>query len=73
MVASEYGKYIIISRPRFDGKARAWVPYASVVADRDGRNFYYRQFMDLNTTFETEEQALSYGFIRGREWIDEHL
>ena len=28
---------------------------------------------DLNSTFATEEQALSYGFIVARSWVDEHL
>ena len=73
MPASQYGKYIIISRPRLDKNAAVWLPYASVVADGDERDFYYRQLMNLNTTFKTEEQALSYGFIVAREWIDEHL
>lgn len=73
MPASQYGKYIIISRARFDDNAGVWLPYASVVADGDERNFYYRQFMNLNTTFKTEEQALSFGFIVAREWVDEHL
>ncbi len=72
MPASQYGKYIIISRARFDDNAGVWLPYASVVADGE-RNFYYRQFMNLNTTFKTEEQALSFGFIVAREWLDEHL
>ena len=73
MAASEYKKYVLISRPRFDEKAGVWLPYASVVADGDGRNFYYRQLKDLNTSFETEEQALCFGFIACRSWVDEHL
>ena len=73
MPASQYGKYIIISRPRLDKNTGVWLPYASIVADGDERNFYYRQFMDLNTRFEREEQALSYGFIVARAWVDEQL
>ena len=72
MPASQDGTYIIISRARFDDNAGVWLPYASVVADGE-RNSYYRQFMNLNTTFKTEEQALSFGFIVAREWVDEHL
>jgi hypothetical protein len=56
-----------------DKDTGVWVPYCSIAADGDGRNFYYRQFTDSNTTFETEEQALSYGFIVARAWIDEPL
>jgi hypothetical protein len=73
MPTSQYGKYIIISRPRLEKNAVAWLPYASIVADRDERDYYYRQFMNLSTRFETEEQSLSYGFIVAREWIDEQL
>ena len=72
MPASQYGKYIIISRARFDDNAGFWLPYDSVVADGE-RNFYYRQFMDVNTRFETEEQALSSRLHRCSDWIDEHL
>lgn len=73
MPALQYGKYIIISRPHFDKNGSVWLPYASVVADGDERDFYYRQFMNLNTRFETEEQARSYGFIVARAWVDEQL
>ena len=71
MPASQYGKYTIISRPRLDKNRDVWLPYSCIAADGDGRNYYYRQFMDLNTTFKTEEQALTYGFIVARAWIDE--
>ena len=71
MPASQYGKYTIISRPRLDKNRDVWLPYSCIAADGDGRNYYYRQFMDLNTTFKTEEQALTDGFIVARAWIDE--
>lgn len=58
MPTSQDGRYIIISRPRFDKNAAVWLFHASIVADGDERNFDYRQFMDLNTRFEREEQAL---------------
>jgi hypothetical protein len=73
MPASEYKKYYLISRPHYDEKIHVWVPYASVAGDADGREFYYHRLKDLNSTFATEEQALSYGFIVARSWIDEHL
>jgi hypothetical protein len=53
------------------------MPYASVVQDvlidSDQNNFYYHEMKDLNQSFESEEQALCFGFIIGRCWIDEHL
>jgi hypothetical protein len=40
----------------------AGFPYASAIRDDDGK-FRYRQFKDLGKTFETEEEALSFGFL----------
>ena len=39
----------------------------------DQNNFYYHEMKNLNQNFEREEQALCFGFIIGRCWIDEHL
>jgi hypothetical protein len=51
--------------------------YASVVqdvfGDGDRNNTYYHEMKDGNQSFEREEQALCFGFIIGRSWIDEHL
>jgi hypothetical protein len=51
--------------------------YASViqdvVGDDDRNNFYYHEIKDGNQSFEREEQALCFGFIIGRCWVDEHL
>ena len=53
------------------------MPYASVVqdvyGDGDPNNSYYHEMKDGNQSFEREEQALCFGFIIGRCWIDEHL
>ncbi len=32
----------------------------------DQNNFYYHEMKNLNQSFETEEQALCFGFISGR-------
>ena len=73
MPASEYKRYYLISRPKFDPKERVWVPCVSIVGDGDGKNFQYHEFKELNSKFETEEQALTFGFIVARSWVDEHL
>ena len=65
-----YGKYILISRPRYDEKLRVWLPYAS--ASWDGDKFHYHQLKDFGKSFQTEEEALAFGFIAARNWIDEH-
>jgi hypothetical protein len=64
-----YEKYILISRPSYDETLGAWIPYAS--ASWDGDKFHYRQFKDLGKTFDTEEEALAFGFVVGRAWIEE--
>jgi hypothetical protein len=53
------------------------MPYASVVEDvlidGDQNNSYHHEMKHPNQSFESEEQALCFGFIIGRCWIDEHL
>jgi hypothetical protein len=77
MTATQYKKYILISRPYYDHKLGIWIPNASVVQDvfngGGQNNFYYHQLKDLNQSFEREEQALCFGLIIGRAWIDDHL
>ncbi|HEY9501751.1 MAG TPA: hypothetical protein VIR01_09020 [Pyrinomonadaceae bacterium] len=77
MTASMYRKHTLFSRPYYDDELEGWMPYASVVQDffidGDQNNFYYHEMKNLNQRFETEEQALCFGFISGRCWIDEHL
>jgi hypothetical protein len=70
MSAILYGTYILISRPRYDEKLRVWLAYASI--SWDGTKYHYHQLMDLVKTFETEEEALAFGFIAARDWIDAH-
>jgi hypothetical protein len=70
MTALQYGIYILISRPRFDEKLQVWLPYASVSWDGTGK-FHYHQLKDLKGTFQTEEEALAFGYDAAREWISE--
>jgi hypothetical protein len=70
MAAVLYEKYILISRPRYDEKLRVWLPYAST--SWDGDKFHYHQLKDFEKSFQTEEEALAFGFVAARNWIDEH-
>ena len=70
MSAILYGTYILISRPRYDEKLRVWFAYASI--SWDGATYHYNQLNDLKNTFENEEEALAFGFIAARDWIDAH-
>jgi hypothetical protein len=77
MTASQYKKHTLVSRPYYDENLEVWMPYASVFRDLfgggDQKDSHYHEIKDLNQSFEREEQALSFGFIIGRCWIDEHL
>jgi hypothetical protein len=72
-----YRKHSLFSGPYYDDKLEGWMPYARVVQDvlidGDKNNVYHHEMKNLNQSFETEEQALCFGFISGRCWIDEHL
>jgi hypothetical protein len=70
MAAILYETYILISRPDFDKKLGAWIPYASVAWDGD--KYHYHQLTKLGKSFETREEAEAYGFVVARAWIDEH-
>ena len=70
MAALQYGIYVLISRPHYDDKLGTWLPYASVSWNDD--KFHYHQLKDLKETFQTEEEALAFGYIAGRTWINQH-
>jgi hypothetical protein len=74
MTATQYSKYTLISRPYYDDKLAGWIPNASVVrvfGGSDHNNFYFHQMRDpLKQSFEREEQALCFGFIIGRAFIE---
>ena len=75
MTAVPYKKYYLISRPRYDAVSRRWFPYVSVVwnavdhGDPAG-SFPYHVFREHDQTFNTEEEALAFGFTFGRAWVD---
>ena len=76
MPAIKYKKYFLFSRPYYDEEFEFWRPYASVwnVFGYGHHNTsYYHRVKELNNSFKTEEQALSFGFIIARAWIDELL
>ena len=70
MTPSQYGKYTLISRPHYDEKPKTWLPYASVSWNDD--KFFYHKLKDLEKTFQTEEEALAFGYLAARTWIEEH-
>ena len=75
MTAPMYKKHTLFSRPYYDDELEVWMPSVvqDVFIDGDENNFYYHEMKNLNQSFDTEEQALCFGFISARGWIDEHL
>jgi hypothetical protein len=72
MTALFYEKHVLISRPHDDSKLGSWLAYASVTSNGDGK-LLYKQFADFDRVFRTEEDALSFGFLMAREWVDDNL
>ena len=76
MPAIKYKKYFLFSLPYYDEEFGRWHPYASVwnvFGYARHNTYYYHHVKELNNSFKTEEQALSFGFIIARAWIDELL
>jgi hypothetical protein len=67
----EYRKYTIVSRPRLDHLLGLWIPYASAYwQSHDGLHFH--RFAAIENTFVAEDEALFFGFLVARSWVDEH-
>jgi hypothetical protein len=66
-----YRKYVLTSRPHHNAELQRWIPSASV-AWQGKIKLHYDKLKDLADTFQTEEEALAFGFIAARAWIDEH-
>lgn len=70
MAVLEYRKHILVSRPRLDENLGVWLPYASVAWQGDD-GYRFQRFSDLGKTFISEEEALAFGFLVARAWVDE--
>jgi hypothetical protein len=69
MAHESHRNYLIISRPNHSAESGVWCPYATVLW-QDGAGFHYHDFVKVDVTFLTEEEALAYGFTIARSWID---
>jgi hypothetical protein len=68
--ALKYGKYTIVSQPHFDNCRGVWIP--SVMAcwyRQDGLQFH--RFFEIDNTFAAEGEALFFGIVVARTWVDE--
>jgi hypothetical protein len=71
MPTVDRGKYILSSQPRYDSKLDVWFPYASVAwHDLDDHSFHHHELKGLNRRFKKQEEALSFGFIVARAWVE---
>jgi hypothetical protein len=70
MGALKYGKYTIVSQPRFDHCLGLWIPCASAYWDgHDG--IHFQRFFDIDNTFAAENEARFFGMLVARTWLDE--
>ena len=69
MAVLKYGKYSLFSRPRHHPTTHVWRPSASVLW-YDDKDVVQSHRFNLNRTFETEKDALLFGFLVARMWID---
>ena len=65
----KYGKYTLVSRPRRNRKVRVWHPCARVFWYDDDDLVHSHRFK-LKQTFDSEEDALLFGLLIARMWID---
>ena len=78
MASERHGKYLIVSRPISNPIKEVWHPY-SVVMWRDTNrdvactnSCHSHQFQNPST-FETQEEAVTFGFTVARAWIANKL
>jgi hypothetical protein len=71
-VVQLYQDSVLISRPRYDRELQLWVPYASIAWPEQSPS-HYHQLTPFDKTFESEAEALAFGFIAARAWIHENL
>ena len=72
VVIEEYEKYLIISRPDHRRDDGIWLTSATVTWHDKG-GFHYHQFSDMDEIFDSEQEALAFGFTIARAWIDKRL
>jgi hypothetical protein len=68
MAAIIEGQHILISQPRYDPKLVTWRPYASVYWNSDEFDFHQLKLAEI---FQTEKEALAFGYAACRTWVDE--
>lgn len=67
MALETHGKYLIVSRPLSNPVKEVWHPYC-VVMWKDESGFHSHRFQNPSI-FDTQGEAVDFGFTVGRAWI----
>jgi hypothetical protein len=68
MGALKYGKYTIVSEPRFDHCLGLWIPCAVAFWDLPG-GLRFRRFFASDNTFAAQDEAVFFGILVARTWV----
>jgi hypothetical protein len=71
MPTERVGKYLIVSRPLSNPVKNVWHPHC-VVLWQDDKGSHSHCFQNPST-FDTQEEAIVFGFTVGRAWIANNL
>ena len=69
MAVLKYGKYSVVSRPRYHPRNGVWRASASVIWYDDKDEVHSHRF-NLDRSFDTADDALLFGFLVARMWVD---
>jgi hypothetical protein len=71
MAQESYKGRLILSRPEHPALT-LWRPYAKVMW-QDENGFQFHEFVYTHIVFNTEKEAIAYGFAAARAWIEKEL
>jgi hypothetical protein len=71
MAFEVYADCVLTSRPRFNSRLQLWVPYASIAWAEQNKSRYH-ELEIFPEAFESEAEAVHYGFVAARAWIHDH-
>ena len=71
MAQETYKGRLVLSRPEHPDYT-LWRPYAKVMW-QDGNGFHFEELVSKDIFFNTEKEAIAYGFAVARSWIEKEL
>jgi hypothetical protein len=70
--SQRYKEHLVISIARHDSITRSWLYKVNISWWENGK-FHYRIIDGPSGVYQSEEEAVSGGFLAGQHWIDERL